>query len=160
MKLKQAIREFRSTDSYKKQSDIHWFVWLLENPKSPLRLSGAVNLNNHDIIHVLLDREMDIQDEAYVIGFTMGNSRPSSSFARWAFRISARWLYPDGYRFNKTDMMEFDRGYDYGHDLQTKNIHEKTWTEHSISENITNIREKMGINIINTKKIEKESCCK
>ena len=85
MTLKQAIKEFKSTNSYKTQSDIHWFVWLLENPKSPFRLSGAVNLFNHDIIHILLNRGMDVDDEAYVIGFTMGNSEPSSSWAKWAF---------------------------------------------------------------------------
>lgn len=149
--LKQSLRDFRSTNSYKKQSDIHWFVWLLENPKSPLRLSGAVNLFNHDIIHVLLNRGMDVYDEAYVIGFTMGNSEFTSKFAKVLFRFSAKWLYPDGYRFTETDISEYDRGYVYGCDLKTKNIHEKLWTEHSISAKLSVIREKMGINIINTK---------
>ena len=151
MTLKQAFKEFKSTNSYKTQSDIHWFVWLLENPKSPFRLSGAVNLFNHDIIHILLNRGMDVDDEAYVIGFTMGNSEPSSSWAKWAFRLSARWLYPDGYRFSKTDISEFDRGWEYGSTLKTKNIHRKMWTEHSISEKLIQIRKKMGIDIINTK---------
>ena len=151
MTLKQAIKEFRSTDSYKKQSDIHWFVWLLENPESPISLTGAVDLQNHDIIHILLDRGMDIDDEAFVIGFTMGNSKDTNSLVKWLFELSARWLYPDGYRFNETDMIEFNRGYDYGLNLKTKNIHQRLWTEHSISEKLIEIRKKMGIDIINTK---------
>ena len=149
--LKQALREFRSTETYKQQSDIHWFVWLLENPKSPLRLSGAVNLFSHDLIHVLLNRGMDMASEAYVIGFTMGNSEFTSKFAKALFRFSAKYLYPDGYRFTDTDVSEYDRGFVYGCSLKTKNIHDKHWTEHSIYTNLSVIRQKLGIDIINTK---------
>jgi hypothetical protein len=149
--LKQALREFRSDERYKKPEDIHWFVWLLENPKSPLHLSGAVSLFNHDIIHVLLNRNMDVSSEAYVIGFTMGNSEFTGKFTKALFKFSAKWLYPDGYRFTETDISEYDRGFVYGCSLKTKNIHEKSWTEHSISTKLSVIREKLGITVINTK---------
>lgn len=148
MTLKQALKEFRASDDYKNQSDIHWFVWLLENPNSPLSLTGAVDLYNHDIIHILLNRGMDIMDEAYVIGFTMGNDRNTNSCCKGLFKFCARWLYPDGYRFSEQHLLEFDRGYNYGNSRKTRDIHQE---EFNIAEDLIQIRKKMGINIINTK---------
>lgn len=46
---------------------IPWIVRLFENPQGWLRLHGAVNLRNHDMIHVLLGRGLLGQDEAFVI---------------------------------------------------------------------------------------------
>ena len=46
--LKDAIESFKKFDTYKEPSSIHWFVWLIENPKSPISLTGAINLYNHD----------------------------------------------------------------------------------------------------------------
>jgi hypothetical protein len=123
MKLKAAIRKWKSRDSYKNQSEIHWFVWLIENPKSPISLTGAIDLYNHDIIHILLDRGMLNRDEAMVIGFTMGNSETTSSWVRWLFEFCARHLYPVSYRFNERDLLEFEKGFAYGYSRPKRNIH-------------------------------------
>ena len=100
MILRKAIEKWRASDTYKKQGQIHWFVWLLENPSSPISLTGAVDLYNHDIIHILLNRGMEVKDEAMVIGFTMGNSKSTSSWVRWLVEFCARYLYPEGYSFD------------------------------------------------------------
>ena len=123
MKLKAAIRKWRNKESYKKQSSIHWFVWLIENPNSPVSLTGAVDLYNHDIIHILLDRNMDVRDEAMVIGFTMGNSETTNSWVRWLFEFCAKYLYPEGYRFDEQDLLEYERGFAYGYSRPKRNIH-------------------------------------
>ena len=94
MLLSKAIEKWQDNSTYKEPSTIHWFVWLLENPKSPISLTGAIDLYNHDIIHILLDRGMLNRDEAMVIGFTMGNSETTSSWVRWLFEFCARYLYP------------------------------------------------------------------
>ena len=99
MLLSKAIEKWQDNPTYKEPSTIHWFVWLLENPKSPISLTGAIDLYNHDIIHILLDRGMLNRDEAMVIGFTMGNSETTSSWVRWLFEFCARYLYPESYRF-------------------------------------------------------------
>ena len=146
MKLQEALDNWKHSDGYLKQSGIHWMVWLLENPNSPVSLSGAVGLDNHDIIHILLDKGMDIRDEALVIGFTMGNSTKTSKWVKWLFEFCAKWIYPDGYRFNKDELTEYNRGYAYGYNRPNKNIH----LEHfDINENILAIRKKWGINLIN-----------
>jgi hypothetical protein len=46
-----------------------------EDPSSPDAFIGAVKLGHHDIIHILLRRGLLDQDEAFVLGFTMGTAR-------------------------------------------------------------------------------------
>jgi len=146
MQLQKAVDIWKHSEGYKVQSDIHWFVWLLENPSSPVSLTGAINLENHDLIHILLDRGMDIMDEAMVIGFTMGNSTGTSSLVKWLFEFCARYLYPAGYKFNDADIVEFNRGYAYGYTRPKRNIHLERF---DVTQNISDIREKFGINLIN-----------
>ena len=146
MQLQKAVDIWKHSEGYKVQSDIHWFVWLLENPNSPISLTGAIDLENHDIIHILLERGMDIMDEAMVIGFTMGNSTGTSSLVKWLFEFCARYIYPDGYRFNDADIVEFNRGYAYGYTRPKRNIHLERF---DVTQNISDIREKFGINLIN-----------
>ena len=146
MKFQKAVYKWKHSEGYKVQSSIHWFVWLLENPNSPISLTGAINLDNHDLIHILLDKGMDIRDEALVIGFTMGNSTETTKLVKWLFEFCARWIYPKGYRFNRGDIAEYRRGYAYGYSRPNKNIH---LTEFDLTQNISDIREKWGINLIN-----------
>ena len=54
MTFKEALNIFLMTNTAKKQKDISWLVWLIENPKSPFHLHGAATLHDHDHIHVLL----------------------------------------------------------------------------------------------------------
>jgi len=146
MQLQKAVYKWKHSEGYKVQSQIHWFIWLLENPNSPISLTGAIDLENHDLIHILLDRGMEIRDEAMVIGFTMGNSTGTTSLVKWLFEFCARYLYPDGYRFNDADIVEFNRGYAYGYTRPKRNIHLEQF---DVTQNISDIREKWGINLIN-----------
>ena len=146
MKLQKAVYKWKHSEGYKVQSSIHWFVWLLENPNSPISLTGAIDLENHDLIHILLDRGMDIRDEAMVIGFTMGNSTETTSLVKWLFEFCARYLYPAGYKFDDADIVEFNRGYAYGYTRPKRNIHLEQF---DVTQNISDIRKKWGINLIN-----------
>ena len=146
--LKDAIETFKRFDTYKEPSSIHWFVWLIENPKSPFSLTGAIDLYNHDIIHILLGRGMDVKDEALVIGFTMGNSEYTNSLVKWLFLLSARMLYPSGYRFGDAEIKEYNRGYSYGLTRRKRNIHLEIF---DIEEDVSDIRRRFGINHIDLK---------
>ena len=146
--LKEAIATFKKFDTYKEPSSINWFVWLIENPKSPISLAGAVDLYNHDIIHILLNRGMDVKDEAMVIGFTMGNSESSSGLSKWLFLLCARVLYPSGYRFSAEEVKEYNRGYSYGMTRRKRNIHLEKF---NIDEEVLDIRRKFGINSLDIK---------
>ena len=146
MLLSKAIEKWQDNPTYKEQSKIHWFVWLLENPKSPISLTGAINLYNHDIIHILLERGMLNRDEAMVIGFTMGNSETTNSRVRWLFEFCARYLYPESYRFNEYDLLEFERGFAYGYTRSRRNIH---LVKFDVQRDIEEIRKEWGIELIN-----------
>ena len=148
MLLSSAIEKWQDNPTYKEPSTIHWFVWLLENPKSPISLTGAIDLYNHDIIHILLDRGMLNRDEAMVIGFTMGNSETTSSWVRWLFEFCARYLYPVSYRFNEYDLLEFEKGYAYGYTRLRRNIH---LAEFDVKRDIEEIRKEWGIELINNR---------
>ena len=146
MLLSKAIEKWQDNSTYKEPSTIHWFVWLLENPKSPISLTGAIDLYNHDIIHILLERGMLNRDEAMVIGFTMGNSETTSSWVRWLFEFCARYLYPVSYRFNEYDLLEFERGFAYGYTRSRRNIH---LAKFDVKRDIEEIRKEWGIELIN-----------
>jgi hypothetical protein len=144
--LSKEIKKWREKPSYKQQNQINWFVWLLENPKSPISLTGAIDLYNHDIIHLLLKRDMEVRDEAMVIGFTMGNSETTSSWVRWLFEFCARYLYPEGYRFSEADLLEYEKGFAYGYTRPKRNIHLAKFDE---KKTIAKLRKEWGIKLIN-----------
>ena len=147
MLLSKAIELWQNNPTYKEQSKIHWFVWLIENPKSPISLPGAIALFNHDIVHILLARGMEIRDEAMVIGFTMGNSETTSSWVRWLFEFCARHLYPEGYQFDEYDLLEFEKGYSYGYTRPKRNIH---LTKFDVDKTVDRFRAEWEIELINT----------
>ena len=148
MLLSSAIEKWQDNPTYKEQSSIHWFVWLLENPKSPISLTGAIDLYNHDIIHILLDRGMEVRDEAMVIGFTMGNSETTSSWVRWLFEFCAKYIYPEGYCFDEDDLLEYEKGFAYGYTRPRRNIHLAKF-DCCMKKTIVKIRKEWGIKLIN-----------
>lgn len=89
-------------------SDIPWLIRLLENPASPFALPGAITLARHDAIHVLLGRGLRPQDEAFVIGFTMGASSHCRTWQKRLFKFVARTFYPGPYKFSKDDLLAYD----------------------------------------------------
>lgn len=88
-------------------TSVPWYVKLLENPKSPLALAGAVDLFTHDCIHLVLGRGLLPQDEAFVLGFTMGTSARCPRWNVRLFAFCARRLYGSSYRFSDLDHAVF-----------------------------------------------------
>lgn len=95
-------------------------VLALENPKSPIALKGKCNLLTHDLIHVLLGRGLFVQDEAFVIGYTMGTSKKIRGMEKEFFKFAAHRLYPPKYRFSSVDLAVFDLGFFAGQTNQVE----------------------------------------
>ena len=114
MTFKEALSIFSKTNTTKNKEDISWLVWLIENPKSPFHLHGAVTLHDHDHIHVLLGRGQANDDEAFVIGFTMGNDDRTKEWEVKLFKFVSSKLYPKKERFTKEQLKIFNRGFEYG----------------------------------------------
>ncbi|MDJ0536721.1 MAG: hypothetical protein QNJ70_30245 [Xenococcaceae cyanobacterium MO_207.B15] len=114
--LKSALQEFCIDQPH----DIPWIIRLLENPKSPLPVPGKISLFNHDCLHILLDRKVTSSDEAFVIGFTMGNDPNTKPWHLKVFKFFSRYLYPHSYRLSPKDFQAFDSGFEYGKTLKVR----------------------------------------
>ena len=123
--LAQAYDELGGDDP----SDIPWIIWLLENPESPLALGGSISLRNHDYMHILLGRGFSPEDEAFVIGVTMGNDSQTHGLHYLIFKFAARFLYPGVYRFSKEHLNIFDAGVAAGQSLPVKNLNRYNFSQ-------------------------------
>ena len=87
-----------------RQEDIPLMIQLVENPRFNLPgfdlFHGAVDLQTHDYIHILLGRGLLAEDEAFVIGFTMGSTNKVTTFEENLYALASRHFYPKAYQFN------------------------------------------------------------
>lgn len=79
------------------QSDIPFIIRLLENPTSPVALPGKISLHNHDCLHIILGIGVSPQEEAFIIGFTMGNDDRTKQWHVKLFKFFSRFIYPAKY---------------------------------------------------------------
>jgi hypothetical protein len=120
-------------------------VWLLENPDSPLPFPGKISLQNHDYIHILLGRGKSSQDEAFVVGFTMGNSTKVNWFHLKIFKLCSGYLYPSPFNFSRSDFRAFDLGVSYGQKNKIRNINEMDLSQYA-NQTVDCVRKVFGIN--------------
>jgi len=89
------------------QSSIPLIVQLVENPRFELPgleiFSGATDLETHDYIHILLGRGVLPEDEAFVLGFTMGSTNRLGNLEQVLYGLFSRYLYPKDYQFSESD---------------------------------------------------------
>ncbi|MEM7172163.1 MAG: hypothetical protein AAF530_18475 [Pseudomonadota bacterium] len=81
-----------------------------ENPSSPWALPGAVSLDRHDCIHVLLGRGLTVQDEAFVIGVTMGAASDITDGAVQCYEYVSTQLFPKPWQFSSKHLHAFRLG--------------------------------------------------
>jgi hypothetical protein len=79
-------------------------IQLVENPRFDIPgfdiFHGAVDLKTHDYIHILLGRGLLADDEAFVIGFTMGSTNKVTTLEENLYTLASRHLYPKVYQFD------------------------------------------------------------
>jgi len=107
--LRQALADL---DTFKAdQDDIPLMVQLVENPKFRIPgveiFHGAVDLQQHDCIHILLGRGLSSIDEAFTIGFTMGTTNKVSTTEERLYSLIAQYFYPSVYQFSDNDIEVF-----------------------------------------------------
>lgn len=105
------------------QQDLPFIIWLFENPSSPFALPGEIDLYGHDCLHLLLNRvDHSLQEEAFLLGFTMGNDINTNKLHIFIYKLVSCWFYPLKYRFRWEHFSEFDKGFQHGRATPTKNI--------------------------------------
>ena len=126
---------------------IPWQVRVLENPASPFAFPGAISLQRHDVIHALLGRGLSNQDEAFVIGYTMGAASKLRGWQFAIFRFVATTLYPKPYRFKANDLISFDLGFAQGQQCKTRDLHDvplETYRDRTLAQ----LRHDLGIDVL------------
>ncbi|MEH2395694.1 MAG: hypothetical protein V7K21_29940 [Nostoc sp.] len=123
-----------------------FLIWLLENPASPLPFPGKIDLYRHDCLHILLERSFSLYDEAFIVGFTMGNDPDSNHFHIALFKLISSVFYPKDYQFNSNHLRIFDLGLIYGNKINTKNIKDFDFQLYQ-HKTITEIRRELGIDL-------------
>lgn len=118
--LRQALQDMGGDPP----SSIPFLVRLLENPDSPIALPGKIDLYRHDCLHLLLNRGFSLYDEAFVIGFTMGNDVQTNWFHVAIFKLCSLLFYPKLYRFAWAHFRSFDLGVAYGRAVNVKNLNQ------------------------------------
>jgi hypothetical protein len=125
-------------------STIPFIVWLFENPNSPLAFPGNIDLYGHDCLHILLDRGFSLDDEAYVVGFTMGNDLRVNRIHIALIKVISRFLYPPVYRFNRSHLESFDLGVMRGKKAWVKNLNQFNFLLHQ-QQTIAELKQELGI---------------
>lgn len=105
---------------------IPWIVKLFENPTSRLRFRGAVDLEDHDVLHVLLGRGLQDQDEAFVLGFAMGTAKKIKRIEAYLFKMILARLYPEPYRIPTFLQPAFDLGVQCGTKTGAVNLYKQS----------------------------------
>jgi hypothetical protein len=140
------LQEVIDTLPAAKADEIPWLVRLFENPASPIAFPGAINLTRHDALHVLLGRGLRNQDEAFVIGFTMGCSSHLFTWQIYSFRWIITHLYPAPYKFSLQDLMAFDLGFGLGRSISACDLDEFPFEKYNHSR-LKDLRYWLGINV-------------
>ncbi len=118
----KTLTEVLSTMPRDEPEKVPWQIKLLENPKSPLRLPGAISLFRHDCLHAMLCTSFYSECEAWTLGYTMGAAKNVSRFHVWLFK---RWsaFYPGQYALTDKDLEHFDRGFEKGRESPIRDVH-------------------------------------
>jgi hypothetical protein len=94
--------------------EVPLMVRLVENPNLSIPgftlFHGAVDLDAHDFIHILLGRGLLAEDEAFVIGYTMGATNLVTEIEVRLFELLTKYCYPENYQFKDRDLKIFRDG--------------------------------------------------
>ena len=91
--------------------EIPLMIQLVENPRYRIPgftvFHGAVDLEQHDCIHIVLGRGLLEMDEAFTIGFTMGSTKKVTTTEEQLFSLVSQYLYPKVYQFGEQEIAVF-----------------------------------------------------
>ncbi|MCB2081529.1 MAG: hypothetical protein H6908_01040 [Hyphomicrobiales bacterium] len=125
--------------------EVSMLVRLFENPASPIAFKGAVTLERHDCIHVLIGRGLLPQDEAFVIGFTMGTSKAVSAVEAAVFKLVTKYVYPKYYRFTDHELEVYEMGLQRGHECRVEHIYDFPFEDY-MDWKLGDLRALIGVN--------------
>jgi hypothetical protein len=132
------------------QQEIPLMVQLVENPKYRIPgftlFHGAVDLEQHDYIHIVLGRGLLEMDEAFTIGFTMGSTKKVTTTEEQLFSLIAKYLYPKVYQFGEQEIEVFKDAVRLGYISDCAALDEVDFKKY-LDVSIRALREKIGLEV-------------
>ncbi len=132
------------------QQEIPIMVQLVENPKFTVPgmtlFHGAVDLNQHDAIHLVLGRGLLPKDEAFAIGFTMGTSNKVTTTEERLFSWISKYLYPGVYKFTDSDLRVFRDAVRLGYISECQPLDEIDF-EPLLDHTLADVRSRIGLEV-------------
>ncbi|MEL6532794.1 MAG: hypothetical protein AAFN09_05470 [Pseudomonadota bacterium] len=120
--------------------DVPEIIKKYENPESPDALPGAIHLDRHDCLHVLFGRGLHVQDEAFIIGATMGAASDlTQEHIDFFIQVSTQ-EYPKHWRFEEAHIASYLLGVGYATDnLKDRDLHlipmeKEPWQSKTVAE--------------------------
>lgn len=140
----QTLGEVMDTLPGLEASKVPWIIRLFENPSSWLAFPGAITLARHDAVHVLAGRGLMNQDEAFVIGFTMGAAKNLKNWQVPLFEWIACTLYKPPYRFTKAESTAYRLGVAEGFSQGCADLHDFPFEDY-MNVPLKDLRKQLGI---------------
>ncbi|MEM6663320.1 MAG: hypothetical protein AAF666_14210 [Pseudomonadota bacterium] len=111
------VREVLATMPRSDPDDVPEIVRRYENPESPEKLPGAISLDRHDCLHVIFGRGLHVQDEAFIIGATMGAASDITEEVVERFIRISTTEYPEAWRFLPAHIASYRLGVGFAEDM-------------------------------------------
>ena len=132
------------------QQEIPLMIQLVENPKYRIPgftlFHGAVDLEQHDCIHIVLGRGLLEMDEAFTIGFTMGSTKKVTTTEEQLFSMIAKYLYPKVYQFGEQEIAVFKDAVRLGYISGCAALDEVDFKDY-LNLPLYKVREKIGLEV-------------
>lgn len=141
------VSEVLATMPRSDPDDVPDIVRKYENPASPDRLPGAISLDRHDCLHIILGRGLHVQDEAFIIGVTMGAASDiTAEIVEQFVRISTT-EYPEAWRFLPEHIASYRLGVGFAEDLlPAADLHMTPFEEPPLFESrVADVRRDLGL---------------
>ncbi|WP_013322043.1 hypothetical protein [Gloeothece verrucosa] len=141
------LKDAKNLVCFDAQEAIPFWIWLWENPGSPIALPGKISLDHHDCLHAILGVGVSLEDEAFLIGVTMGSDTDLQEWHLKLFKFVSRFLYPKKFRFRTQDFFVFDLGVELGRKLKIKNLNKIDFALYE-NKTVAEVRDALGLNEI------------
>lgn len=141
------LRDVLATMPRSDEEEVPEIIRRYENPSSPDALPGAISLDRHDCLHVIFGRGMHVDDEAFIIGATMGAASDLTDEDVETFIRVSTEDYPVHWRFSEQNINSFKLGLGFSNEhLPNADIHlvpleTEMWKEKTVAE----IRKELGV---------------
>lgn len=110
----------------------------------PTTLTNNFNTFDQDCLHILLGRGLLPQDEAFVLGYTMGAAGSLKDWEPGILRLVTKLCQPGEHQFTETDIQAFKLGVELGTESCLEDIHQIEFRAF-LDKPLGEIREELGI---------------